>query len=210
MSLPQCGFVLMIKMREDVLRQLSQSAAAFRNHIWPIIGPRVGGGELIHVEAVTEKGFKNDLDSLAGIDAWQVIHDLGIRGIASRVQPTDLLNNGKTWETFTIRSKVVSGHETEYAKRLRAVEHPGWGLLCPHLTIHSYMTSNWDKPLAIAAIRTRDLILFVKDHNDKVCEKAVTGGNHMLTVKWSELQKGNIRLVIWRHDESILHVAVSS
>jgi hypothetical protein len=188
-------------MREDVKRQLTKSATAFSDIIWPIVGPLIGDGKLIRVESVTDGEFTNELDAMAGIDAWQVIQDIGIRGIASRVQPSGLKQNGKTYETFTVRAAVRSGADTEYHKRLRAIENPDWGLLCPHLTIHSYVSEDWKRALAIAAIRTKDLISFIRDNMDKVWETQVEGGNRMYAIKWSELCKAQILPTVWRYDE---------
>lgn len=187
-------------MREEVKSALTKSAEAFENVIWPIVGPRIGDGELIRVESVTNGEFTNELDASAGIDAWQVIQDVGIRGIASRVQPSGLTPKGRTYETFTVRASVRSGRDTEYHKRLRAIENPDWGLLFPHLTIHSYVKTDWSEALAIGWIRTRDLIVFIRDNRDKVWETEVAGGNHMYAVKWSELSKAKLLPKIWRYD----------
>src|SRR5690606_6164676 len=85
-------------VRAEVARDLSRSAAAFRDIVWPEIKQWCRGGEIIPVESVTESGFASALDQLAGIDAWQAVEDIGMRGIASRVQWV-----AKPYRSFTIR-----------------------------------------------------------------------------------------------------------
>jgi len=138
-----------------IATQLSDSAHDFVNIVWPKITetPLVNGGVIHPVEAVAEKGFKDELDLLGGIDAWQVQYEpTAMIGIASRVQW------GSCHCSFTIRTRLPSGHETEFHKRLRAIQSND-GHVYPHLTIQAYLSERHGALMAAAAIRTQDLIL---------------------------------------------------
>jgi len=105
------------------------------------------------VEAVAEKDFKDELDLLAGIDAWQILYSpSAVRGIASRVQW------GACYASFTIRTRLPSGNETEFHKRLRAIESSEQGHLFPHLTIQAYLDQRQGRLIAAAAVSTKHLI----------------------------------------------------
>jgi hypothetical protein len=139
----------------DIIAALSDSARDFQAIVWPQVAqlPLVGGGTLRPVEAVAATSFKDELDLLAGIDAWQIQHSpSGIRGLASRVQW------GHDHYSFSIRTALPSGKETEYQKRLRAIENAEEGLLYPHLTIQAYLDRKGGKLLSAAAIKTVELI----------------------------------------------------
>lgn len=142
-------------MSTHITQDLSDSARDFRDIVWPAISavPLVGGGDLRPVEAVAEKDFKDELDLLAGIDAWQIQYmPTAMRGIASRVQ----------WRachaSFSIRTRLPSGNETEFHKRLRAIQNIDNGHLYPHLTIQAYLEQRGGELIAAAAIKTRSLI----------------------------------------------------
>jgi len=151
-------------MRPAVEHDLSRSAAAFKDIVWPQISPWFGGGVLQTVEAVTASQMAKDLDILAGIDAWHV--NGAVRGIASRIQ-----FGSHAWDTFTVRLKRSSGVQTEYEKRLMAITSSG-GWLYPHITVQAYI--NQDALLSAAACETRDLILFIRDKPEKVVRRSVT------------------------------------
>lgn len=146
-------------MRSDVARDLEQGSKDFLSLVWPVLSGLVGAGEVVPVESVSDQGMKRDLDVLAGIDAWQVVDRLGMRGIASRVQPVPRYT--PAYNTFSIRRTRSSGAETEYTKRLRALSD-GRGWLCPHLTIQAYVTHCHEILLSAAAVRTQDLFAHVK------------------------------------------------
>ncbi len=139
----------------NITELLSDSARDFQNIVWPHISSvrLLSGGVLRPVEAVAEKNFKDELDLFAGIDAWQIQYGpTAIRGIASRVQW------GMRHDSFTIRTKLPSGHETEYQKRLRAIQNQKEGHLYPHLTIQAYLIQRGGPLSAAAAIETKALI----------------------------------------------------
>lgn len=138
-----------------IVQALSDSARDFQDIVWPRISttPLVGGGVIRPVEAVAEKDFKDELDLLAGIDAWQIQYSpTAIRGIASRVQW------GPCYESFTIRTRLPSGNETEFQKRLRAIENSDKGHIFPHLTIQAYLDQRQGRLIGAAAVSTRQLI----------------------------------------------------
>ena len=168
-------------MRETVRQDLSRSAAAFRNIVWPQIAMWFGGGHLETVEAVTASQMAKDLDILAGIDAWHI--DGAVRGIASRIQ------YGIPYNTFTVRMKRSSGIETEYAKRLQAIESDnGW--LYPHITVQAYI--DHDILLSAAACRTADLIRYIRDNLSSIKMKSATdNGNsaEFAIVTWEDLKQ---------------------
>lgn len=180
-------------MRDDIRRNLSQSSYDFVNLVWPIIANPLGGGELVPVESVTTDGFKKDLDTLAGIDAWQVIREhSAIRGIASRIQPVTTPYN-----TFTIRYRCRSGAETEYAKRLRAIEKAERGWLFPHLTVHAYINIARDRVLSVGVVSTRQLFLYAQQwlESERAYIKVNTmDGNLFIVVPWQALQRDKIMI----------------
>ena len=81
-------------MDDTVKQDMDKSAAAFKNLVWPIVLPVIGGGDLLQMENVKDSNFAKILDIKAGIDGWQIHRD-GMRGIASRIQQGE-----KAWNTF--------------------------------------------------------------------------------------------------------------
>ncbi|KMM74985.1 hypothetical protein ACP93_13450 [Xanthomonas sp. NCPPB 1128] len=135
---------------------LSQSASDFQTRVWPLIAahPRIGGGDLHLVEANVDTALALDMDTLAGIDAWQVVGNrIGMRSIASRVQW------GQDRRTFSIRYRKPSGAGTEYEKRLAAIKQPELGLSYPHLTVQAFLDTRGGRVFSVAAITTQHLIL---------------------------------------------------
>jgi hypothetical protein len=137
-----------------VTQLLSQSASDFVNIVWPVVKelPLIGGGQLQPVEASSDAEFAKTLDMLAGIDAWQVLTSpAAMRGLASRVQW------GQAHNSFTVRIALPSGAETEYHKRIRALDQPDQGFLYPHLTVQAYLDQQGGALLSAAVVRTADL-----------------------------------------------------
>lgn len=93
-------------------------------------------------------------DTQSGIDGWQV-HQLGLRGIASRIQIGD-------YRTFTVRMTRDSGGKTEYEKRLQAItSERGW--LYPEITVQAYSANKENGPiLSIGVARTNDIMKFIE------------------------------------------------
>lgn len=144
-------------MRGEVARDLSKSAKAFKEIVWPEIAHWCRGGELIPVEGVTDSRMASLLDQLAGIDAWQVVDGEGVRGIASRVQ------FGASYRSFTIRrNRVHSTRETEWQKRRRSHKNQDAGWLYPTLTVQAYISRD-GKLLYACMARTSELFAFADD-----------------------------------------------
>lgn len=181
-----------------IVKALSDSASDFLNIVWPSIAalPLVGGGQLQPVEAVAEKNFKDQLDLLAGIDAWQIkSNPSAIRGLASRVQW------GEPRKTFTIRTRAKGGGETELAKRARAIENRDEGYLYPHLTVQAYLDKKGGNLLCAAVIKTTDLISranFLQTNMKRngnwfgYIENA--DGSQFMYIAWDDLRAQNFEL----------------
>lgn len=144
-------------MRAEVRQRLTRSAETFKTIVWPRISPVCGGGCIEPVEGVTESKFTKTLDVLSGIDAWQIIDDLGIRGIASRVQwKTD-------YTTFTVRRSLPSGGTTEWQKNLKAAELAQRGFIRCHLVVQAYVTEPGGELIAAYVVKAPDLYSVCRD-----------------------------------------------
>lgn len=175
-------------MRLDVARDLSKSARCFVDVVWPQVGPWLGGGELIPVEGLDDAAL---LDMFAGIDGWHVQgNERRIRGLASRVQSAPHL-----YSSFTIRSRRVSGAETELAKRLAALYEPDKGWLFPAITVQGYAAA--DEFVAAGCIYTRDLYTYIADGQegrDYEVKRNGQDGNEFYVVWWEDLRSDGVRL----------------
>lgn len=194
-------------MRDDIRRNMAESASIFRDLVWPAMSPMMGGGELLPVESTSDR-MRDVLDRLAGIDAWQVIDELGVRGIASRVQWVGV--GQRPWDTFTVRYALANGYETEFAKRLRAIDHHEHGLLFPHHTVQAYLEGRGDQCvglLSAAVVDTRILIRHVSScltsQAPRCFKRVVAGGNTMVVVPWSHLEAIGVRLGRWSRRQDI-------
>ena len=176
-------------MREDVRRDLSDSANDFQRVVWPAIQKACGGGSLRPVEAVTSSDFERELDILAGIDAWQITA-AGIRGIASRVQWTS-----RNWRSFTIRKSRRTTSNTEFVKRLMALHQRERGWIFPHLTIQAYLT--FPKPggtlIAVGIVRTQPLYEYAQVHlSDLEVKRNPQDDVEFYVVYWQELRAAGV------------------
>lgn len=187
-------------MNAPLLQALSKSAADFHNVVWPVASqlPLVGGGILRPVEAVATAEFKDDLDLLAGIDAWQV--DRGIpmvRGLASRVQW------GGRYDTFSIRYRLASGQPTEFAKRLISIRNKNLGHLFPQLTVQAYLDHQGGNLLSCAVVETEALFAVAEDmdgkgifqssrHPDKFGVRTLPDGTEFIYLHWDFLRYHDI------------------
>ncbi|MGD9749717.1 MAG: hypothetical protein AB7W59_01860 [Acidimicrobiia bacterium] len=144
-------------MNDDFARDLTRSSRAFQDFVWPVVEKVCGGGRLTLVENSTARGLAKEFDTLAGIDAWQLLDDRGfMRGIASRVQ--EIRPGREPYPTFTIRSCRFGGAATEFEKRLSAIRDRDSGALYPALTIQAYVRTWQYGPLLAAGVaRTVDI-----------------------------------------------------
>jgi len=175
---------------------ISKSAKDFQDIVWPRLKDKIGGGKIIPVETVTDNIFAKEIDTLAGIDAWHIYKNgMGMRGIASRVQWR--INNGKIapgfgkygYQTFTIRHKLANGGNTEYQKRMYAINSDVDRFLFPDLTIQAYLENPEGEFLSAAVIQTRELFEIIMTHPQWNDYKIVAGGNEMLVIKWSDIKQ---------------------
>lgn len=176
-------------MRPDDWRQdLSDSARGFIDHVWPVIGPWLGGGDLLPVE---KAGSSDLLDLYAGIDAWHIENnDRRMRGIASRVQRAPHL-----YASFTIRSRRTSGAETELAKRVHALHNPEQGWLLPAITAQAYI--DHQGMVGVGVAYTRDLYLLIDQGQagrDYEVRRNGADGNEFYAVWWETLRERGIRV----------------
>ena len=164
-------------MRHEVARDLSESAKAFQFCIWPELSSFFGG-EAVHVESVSANGFDKQLDTLAGIDAWNVHPARGhIFGLASRAQPSPCPLSIPSFpaNTFTIRMQRDTGSLTEYAKRIDAISA---GALFPTWTVHGYYFKKKGAYRFLSAMACKTLPLYrlcqecieLDAHSDQFCE----------------------------------------
>lgn len=194
-------------MREDVRKDLGDSAFEFQRLVWPEIGPRIGGGYVIPVEAVSDHEFAKELDVLAGIDAWHIIKKRNcVRALASRVQWTN-----RPYDTFTIRYKRDSGTITEYTKRLDAFLNKDKGYLYPHVTIQAYVSTPRRNGLFLSAgaCQTERMFSLIEDnilgHRGMVPRFEKTGyqwgtrrtdNATFIVASWDWLAKNGVQVVV--------------
>lgn len=175
-----------------VKRQIKESARCLSDIVWPEICEMCGGGKLISVESVTASPFAKKLDTLAGIDAWQVSNEMMLRGIASRVQ-----YEPDVYPTFTIRASLPSGYNTELQKRLKAIEELQRGWLFPTLTIQAYLSEDHTRFIQAAIVKTKELILEAEKKFKRGMDiRLAPDGREFVVVWWRELQDAGIRVEI--------------
>ncbi len=185
--------------RDVVKRDMAESADAFQQVIWPIVGGWLGGGDLVPVEGRDDREM---FDIYAGIDAWHLENnERRIRGIASRVQKHPWL-----FTSFTVRKSRATGTETEFAKRLRAIRNPEEGWLFPAITVQGYVHEG--EMIGAGVVHSRDLYEFIAtgrgpihhddphnrrgpDYDVRVNRK---DGNEYFVVWWERLRRTNIRI----------------
>lgn len=182
-------------MTQSVSQNIKESTIAFESLIWPKIIDKLGGGTVVSVETRSTYQGIQELDMLAGIDAWQIMPDnKGMRGIAQRAQ------KNINYKSFTIRYSTGYGNTyTEYQKRYEAI-NSSIGLIYPHYTIQAfYTTSIDDKPaelISVAAVKTTDLINFVDIDKKRGYIKTNTfDGSQFIVVYWDQLVKNGIELI---------------
>jgi hypothetical protein len=209
-----------VSLRDDVRRDLSDSAYDFMRLVWPHpeMQRMLGGGRLEPVESTTSRRrIDHDLDTLAGIDAWHMLDTRGaMRSIASRVQwclcnlcRPDKARSRKheNWRTFTIRKSRPKGTPTEYEKRLYALDHRQQGWLLPALTIQAYVTKKRVGYLLGAAIvHTSALFEYARDH-PRPLRYAGNGGEGFMPYAWDELLKAGISVGEIEGDQLITSLA---
>ncbi len=178
-------------MRPEVQRDLDWAAKDFARLVIPIVGPKLKG-RLVSAESTV-------FDVLSGIDAWQIDPQLGIRGIAVRVQRSD-----RNWGTFTIRLARPNGATTEVEKRLRSLALATCGWLMPHLTIQAYVSAAADRLLAVAIVESVPFYTAVRDHLALLpTRRNPSDGVLFLAVPIAWLRSDGLR--VWTYDNDPPH-----
>lgn len=169
-------------MRADVERDMRKSKSLFESLVWPAIGPRIGGGEVISMELSADSELRTLFDATSGIDAWQISTEGGMYAIASRVQPY-----GRDWSTFTVRLTRKSGAKTEWEK-LRDACYSRDGRAHPQWFVQAYTSRDGAELLSCAAVRAAELVshidFFCREDLDVRCNG--NDGNKFWMVGWDK------------------------
>lgn len=142
--------------------------------------------EYIAVEEHPDRELNRVIDMYGGIDLI-LKSKTGLRGVASRVQPSNPRYPNKNWRTFTVRYSRDSGAETEFKKRSNAIKN---GCLYPCYTLQAYLDEN-EELLGYAICRTKDLFNLIEKslyekkhtHDDQI------GQAEFLAVSWDDFKK---------------------
>jgi hypothetical protein len=134
---------------------LPKSAQYFLTYVYPQIEKQqwFKGGYLVPVEATNNEMAKL-IDQYSSIDYWNLQTNIGIRGLASRVQ------YNSNFDTFTVRKeRIETGARTEFEKLSNAIQN-NW--LYPYWFCQAYI---YLKPYcylnSIAICKTNDLIEYI-------------------------------------------------
>lgn len=172
-------------MRREVRKDLSASAIAFRQCVWPKVKAWCREGEIYLAEdpAIEGDPVLQFCDQYSGIDAWQILHkNRRVRGIASRVQ------FGRAFKSLTIRFRRTTGAETEFAKRLFELKNPANGYVTPGLTIQAYCTQRPSRGqselLHAVMVRTSDLYDYIENNPRAVDTRTNPSDGNIFKVVW--------------------------
>lgn len=179
-------------MNRAVKEKLSKSTVDFERLVkLKLMESKFIEGKIISIESATIEKYKTlyqVFDILAGIDAWVINTPKGIQGLASRIQWVSRIKwNIYDYKTFTTRFKLLSGNETEYHKRLRALETGEY--LYPHYTVQAYITEpKTGDLLGMAVAKTLHIFEMIKA--DMCWEKInPQDGTIFKCVSWGEMHK---------------------
>jgi len=185
-------------MRADVARDMTRSQSSFHDLVWPCIGPHIGGGRFISMENSGDNELRSLFDVKSGIDAWQILTDGGMYGIASRVQPS-----GSDWSTFTVRHSRDSGAKTEWGK-LRSAVYAKDSRVYPKWFIQAYTSKDHATLLSCAAIRTAELVC----HIDWLCQEDIdtraTSNARFWFVGWDKPARKGANFIGETNDTSLV------
>lgn len=177
---------------------LKDSIRDFNQFVVPaIIDKKLVEGRIIQVESNDPDELRNVLDTVGGIDAWQISREHGMQGVSSRIQW------GESWDTFTIRDKRTTGTKTERAKRSEAIA--SGNVLYPSLAIHAYITKRDSgtarELVSIAVVSTVDIFDLI---DRGLCFKRTNpvDGNIFIAVSWDELVKQRKNINWWHLDKT--------
>lgn len=161
---------------------MSVSARDFHDIVRPQISAKIGGGDLVQVE-----GQDSQWDTLAAVDAWQILPDgAGMRALAARVQWTP-----SSFQTWTVRRSLLSGHRTEWPK----ISEIDPTILRPALHIQGYIDTPGGQLVDAACIRTSQLVqLILGDHY--WIQPNGQDGTEFACVSWDEAERQGME--VWR------------
>lgn len=184
-------------MGRDFKSTLSLATRQYDEYIKPV-WPFMIRGYGIPVEGKTDDDLANKLDQLAGIDIFNIDGDVTY-GVASRIQ------TGKAWNTFTVRKKRDSGTETEYAKRLKAINSDG--ILFPRVTYQAYVSADTGGTLlSMAVCLTKELISLCKNGYAKTRHtgRGQYGGAEFFVMEWSDMVQFGCKMRILHTDGKVV------
>ena len=183
----------------DIDIKILKSSNDFLNYVWPKIKVFMGGGVIKSVEGNNDNNYNKNLDTLSGIDMWQILPDnKGMRSIASRVQyKNDEWSIKYPPNTFTIRYELLSGKQTEINKRIYAIKNEDQDIAYPALTIHSYLSYNGPPLYSTAWIKTKDLFIASEKYKNIWRIQPVKGGNKMQILQWTRLECLGYKITKW-------------
>lgn len=171
---------------------MKRSQSSFLNHVWPVIGPMIGGGRAVSMEASQDSELRKLFDAAGGVDAWQVLDGGLLYGVSSRVQPT-----GIDYGTFTVRLMRNTAYRTEWQKLYEAVTASD-GRLYPKWFVQAYMDKQSTRLLSVAAIHTDELVRFIHDNCTPDQDTACCHNAMFWKVFWSRLKGSCGSLVSYR------------
>lgn len=177
------------------LEDANQDFARFKSELLSHIK-----GDLVDIET-RDSSLAKLFDQYSGIDAIQVINKQ-LRAVAIRVQW------GKSWDTFTIRYKRISGAETEYQKRAKAILSDK-GFLYPYLTIQAYLDKrgNATRINSCGVIKTVDLYQYIFQNMPSIGIRPCKEGNLFLHVPFEKLVKDGANIIVFGDDHIKQRVA---
>jgi len=140
------------------------------------------------------------LDLTCGIDymlEWIRDGKSTMYGVGCRVQWVDLPKE-KLWNTFTIRIHRDSGAETEFEKRVRAINSKA---IYPTLTLHIYMNKNTGNVESFAIAKTEEITKYILTQTQGI-EHKHTGSNQIgqasfIAVDWKLFEPYAKRLYVY-------------
>jgi len=168
-------------------KDLEDSVTDFERVVGPVLEDWSDANN-IAVESVTDSEMAEKLDTVAGVDSWQVRSDDMVRGVGSRVQYMDGLCFDTPPDTFTVRKERQSGVKTEFEKRLNAIRNDG---LYPYWTTQAYLTEREGELESLARVKTKELILHIESGQDGEEYQVVEpkGQASFYVVRWSTLEE---------------------
>lgn len=178
-------------MTRDEVQYINHSrlsySEAFDRIIKPILQQEWGYSQVINLEDHNNEALKV-LDIVAGADAI-LATPWGLRLAGVRIQ------EGKSFDTFTIRSKREGAQTTQLDKIITAKNN---NCLYPYYQIQAYINNG--RLLSIAISTTDDLLAAIRQKKCKLKKTgtAQVGQSWFYSIKWSELQEMGAKINIYK------------